>query len=69
LGKSVDAAWVAKKLNAARVRFADTLLEEVATSVGSLAIAELEAELVDLQLQRFHIYREALNRRARSMRT
>jgi DNA-directed RNA polymerase specialized sigma24 family protein len=67
LGKQVNAAWTAKRLHLARNRLADMLVEEVYGSLGDPTISELEAELATLGLNRFHVYRDALLRRSRTM--
>jgi DNA-directed RNA polymerase specialized sigma24 family protein len=60
LGKSVTADWVRKWLHAARERFAELLLQEVALSLREPDVDALEAELIDLSL--FEYCREVLQR-------
>lgn len=53
LGKEVTADWVRKWLHAARERFADILLNEVARSLRDPTIDAVEEELIDLSLYEY----------------
>lgn len=61
LGRPLNAAGVRQSLHRARDRFADLLLEEVAHSLNSPSIDNIEQELIDLELLEY--CRPALNRR------
>lgn len=50
LGRRVTAEWIRKRLYLARDRFADLLLDEVAQSLASPTLEDLEQELIDLGL-------------------
>ena len=58
IGKPVSAEWVRKRLQRARDRFAELLLQEVARSLGAPTEEELEEELLALGL--FEYCRSAL---------
>jgi RNA polymerase sigma-70 factor (ECF subfamily) len=60
LGKEVSAEWVRKWLHAARERFAELLLAEVAASLREANPDAVEQELIDLNL--FEYCRAALER-------
>jgi RNA polymerase sigma-70 factor (ECF subfamily) len=60
LGKEVSADWVRKWLHAARERFAEVLLAEVASSLRQPSADAVECELLDLEL--FEYCRTALDR-------
>jgi DNA-directed RNA polymerase specialized sigma24 family protein len=60
LGKGVTADWVRKWLHAARAKFADLLLGEVAASLRDPTPDALAQELIDLEL--FEYCRPALER-------
>jgi hypothetical protein len=60
LGKGVTADWVRKWLHAARAKFADLLLGEVAASLREPNPDALAQELIDLEL--FEYCRPALER-------
>ena len=51
LGKKVSPEWVRKRLHFAREKFTDLLLDEVAESLGTPTLDELEEEVIDLGLQ------------------
>src|SRR5262249_62311626 len=53
LGKSLSADWVRKWLHAAREKFAEFLLTEVAGSLRDASIDALEQELIDLELYQY----------------
>jgi RNA polymerase sigma-70 factor (ECF subfamily) len=53
LGKSLSADWVRKWLHAAREKFAEFLLAEVAASLRDVSIDALEQELIDLELYQY----------------
>ena len=61
LGKPVNAVSARKTMERAHVKFADLLLEEVAISVETSKVAELERELRDLDLLKY--CRSALQKR------
>jgi DNA-directed RNA polymerase specialized sigma24 family protein len=61
LGRPLTADWVRKALQRAQARFADLLLEEVATSLGGATDEQLREELGELDLLRY--CRSALERR------
>jgi RNA polymerase sigma factor (sigma-70 family) len=61
LGKDISAALVRKALQRAHEKFADLLLEEVATSMDAATNEELEVELKELDLLRY--CKSALDRR------
>lgn len=50
LGKPVNSGWVRKRLHQAREKFADSLLDEVANSLESKSVDDLEEEVIDLGL-------------------
>jgi RNA polymerase sigma-70 factor (ECF subfamily) len=60
-GKTISAALVRKSLQRAHDKFADLLLDEVALSLGASDKAEIERELIELDLLRF--CQSALDRR------
>jgi hypothetical protein len=60
IGKQITAGWVRKKLMAARRRFAELLLEEVARSVDPPTVERVTDELEDLNL--LHYCGPLLNR-------
>jgi RNA polymerase sigma-70 factor (ECF subfamily) len=62
LGKPVTAVSARQTLHRARERFADLLLDEVTRSLGRPTPAELEQELIELQLLTY--CQQALERRA-----
>ena len=53
LGKEISAALVRKSLQRAHDKFADLLLEEVATSMETSTKEELKEELKELDLLRY----------------
>jgi RNA polymerase sigma-70 factor (ECF subfamily) len=53
LGKEVSADWVRKWLHAARERFAEMLLTEVASSLRDPTPEAVVQELIDLELFQF----------------
>jgi RNA polymerase sigma-70 factor (ECF subfamily) len=61
LGQEVTDGWVRKRLHQAREKLADLLLDEVARSIESSSIDELEEEVIELGL--LEHCRAALNRR------
>lgn len=63
LGRTVTADWVRKRLFLAREKFTDLLLSEVARSLESPTLDEIESELIDLEL--LEHCRSALERRRR----
>jgi RNA polymerase sigma-70 factor (ECF subfamily) len=64
LGKTFSEANMRQLLHRARDKFADLLLDEVARSLGTTALGELEQELLELELLDY--CRSALERRKRS---
>jgi RNA polymerase sigma-70 factor (ECF subfamily) len=50
LGRQVTAAWVRKTLQRAREKYAELLIEEVATSLEQPSLEQLEEELQELNL-------------------
>jgi RNA polymerase sigma factor (sigma-70 family) len=61
LGRPLTGDWVRKTLQRAQAKFADLLVEEVATSLESATEEELQSELRELELLRY--CRSALERR------
>lgn len=61
LGQAINAAWVRKRLHLAREKFAELLVEEVACSLESSSVDELEEEVIELGLLDY--CREAIKRR------
>jgi RNA polymerase sigma-70 factor (ECF subfamily) len=62
LGKTLTAAGIRQTLHRARSKFGDLILDEIAQSLHSPTVADLEEELIDLGL--FDYCRPALQRRS-----
>jgi RNA polymerase sigma-70 factor (ECF subfamily) len=61
LGKPVNAGWVRKRLYYAREKFSELLVDEVASTLALASPAQIEQELIDLDLLQY--CRGALARR------